>query len=290
MGRNRRLPRLNASPGRAWVTIRHGSEQAPLICVHPIGGGVFSYFDVAKGIDPRRAVYGIQGDAEDERLRRISSFEELGRLYAALVAEKLRGPVVVCGWSLGGVIALELARALDGTEVAPQALILIDTKRYPVESPPTKQADVSFWLLSKFAVYAVGPDAAVNLRLHPDSDKSATLAEIYRAARAAKSRFLTYCRDEETLAVRFDFFCIMYMATFRPPIHPYYSGHTILICGADDADSSQLAEQWRAYIRGRLEITTAAGDHVSMMRPPLAEGLGRLIAESITQFEPASVS
>ncbi len=93
---------------------------APLFLVHPIGGGILCYRGLARCFDGVRGVLGLQalgleGDTEPETdLVRMAS-----RYVDALRIARPEGPYFLGGWSMGGVVAFEMARQLtaEGQEV-----------------------------------------------------------------------------------------------------------------------------------------------------------------------------
>ncbi len=109
----------------------------PLFLVHPIGGGVFCYNALTRRLDGTRAVLGLQargldGDAEPEAdLARMAS-----RYVDAILAEYPHGPYLLGGWSMGGIVALEMAMQLSaaGREVPhglPDRLLVACSKAGP---------------------------------------------------------------------------------------------------------------------------------------------------------------
>ena len=114
----------------------------PLYLVHPIGGGVLCYRDLARCFDGARAVLGFQaagfdGESEPETdLVRMAS-----RYVDALRARQPQGPYVLGGWSLGGIVAYEMAVQLAAAGHDVPAVFLIDCSvpvpRSPVHVPST---------------------------------------------------------------------------------------------------------------------------------------------------------
>ena len=119
---------------RGIVSLRSGGNDSPLFCVHPTGGDVTCYRDLSRYLETRGFVYGIQDvySRHDAEL----SIEELAELYTGLVRTlQARGPYQLCGWSMGGLLALEMASQLErhGEEVA--WVGLIDTVQFHGGSP-----------------------------------------------------------------------------------------------------------------------------------------------------------
>ena len=130
--------------------------------MHPVGGNVLCYADLARRLDAGRPVYGLQAVGLDggEPQSRI---EEMAASYLdALAAVQPAGPYLLGGWSLGGVIAYEMARQLARRGERVDLLALIDS---PVpgrlELPPADEAAVLAALVGDLAGQA-GQDFAVD--------------------------------------------------------------------------------------------------------------------------------
>ncbi|MGK7888331.1 MAG: amino acid adenylation domain-containing protein [Leptolyngbyaceae cyanobacterium] len=115
-----------AIPQSPLVPIQPQGTLPPLFCVHPIGGNVFCYAELARHLGRNQPLYGLQspglyGDSDPQ-----SSIPTLASTYIqALQSRQPQGPYHLAGWSMGGVIAIEMAQQLQsmGETVALVALI-----------------------------------------------------------------------------------------------------------------------------------------------------------------------
>ncbi|GKQ38415.1 hypothetical protein ALMP_49470 [Streptomyces sp. A012304] len=103
------------------LTLREGRDAAPLFCLHPVGGVSWMYSGLLRYVDGAHPVYGIQarGLARDEPLPR--SVPEMADDYVARIREvQPSGPYHLLGWSMGAILAHEVAVRLQeqGQEVA----------------------------------------------------------------------------------------------------------------------------------------------------------------------------
>jgi amino acid adenylation domain-containing protein len=95
------------------VRLRAGGTEPPLFLIHPLGGSAFCYRELATRLDTDRPVYGLQalglGAGEEPQ----DSIEEMASYYLEQVRRVApEGPYHLGGWSLGGVIAFEMAQQL----------------------------------------------------------------------------------------------------------------------------------------------------------------------------------
>jgi thioesterase domain-containing protein len=103
------------------VPIQPSGNNTPLFCVHPGGGMVNCYVPLARALGPEQPLYGLEsygfGKAEIPR----TQIEEMAAAYIAdLLRIQPEPPFQLAGWSLGGVVAYEMALQLirSGKEVS----------------------------------------------------------------------------------------------------------------------------------------------------------------------------
>jgi amino acid adenylation domain-containing protein len=116
------------------VTLRPGPSARSLYLVHPLGGELIGYRDLARA---SRAPFRLLGIAwTGAPPSSATSLEEIARTHV----EQLRhiqpdGPYLLAGWSFGGVLAFEMAQQLRAAGAAVDLLGLIDAN--PVLDPLT---------------------------------------------------------------------------------------------------------------------------------------------------------
>jgi thioesterase domain-containing protein/acyl carrier protein len=115
----------------------HG-RQAPLFCVHPIGGSAQGYTALARALGPDQPVYGLQalGSAPS------ASLGEMARHYIAAIRRvQPMGPYRLVGHSFGGLVAFEMARQLEAEGESVAMLALLDTSiPDPADQPLPNEA------------------------------------------------------------------------------------------------------------------------------------------------------
>ncbi len=105
------------------VPLQAGSPgRRPLFCVHSVGGEVVSYRELARHLGPGQPVYGLQ--SPDPPLRGVR--EMAARYVAAIQEVQPAGPYRIAGWSMGGIVAFEIARQLEAAGEKTDILAVID--------------------------------------------------------------------------------------------------------------------------------------------------------------------
>ncbi|TKK77332.1 alpha/beta fold hydrolase [Herbidospora galbida] len=113
-----RLPRPERRPESPLVPLGGAGPDAatepPLFLVHAAGGSVAPYVALAAILGADRPVYALEDPGLHGGVTGDRDLAELAALYLAEVRElRPYGPLHLGGWSVGGAVALEMAR-LDG--------------------------------------------------------------------------------------------------------------------------------------------------------------------------------
>jgi thioesterase domain-containing protein/acyl carrier protein len=108
------------------VLLKPGAENPPVFIAHGLGGSVMDFFQPVRHIATDHPIYGMQSrgsDGLDEPLERV---EDMAEFYLDAI-KKLQphGPYLLVGYSLGGLVVLEMAQRLlaNGQEVALLAML-----------------------------------------------------------------------------------------------------------------------------------------------------------------------
>ncbi len=117
-----------ASKGSVLVPIQTSGDRPPFFCMHPSGGNVLCYVELARAVGGLQPFYALQSRGLDGREACADSVEEMARTYVEAVRSvQPHGPYRVGGWSMGGVIALEVARQLVEAGETVALLALLDS-------------------------------------------------------------------------------------------------------------------------------------------------------------------
>ncbi len=110
------------------VALKPSGSRAPLYMVHPPGGIVVCYRELARSVVADQPLYAIRSRGLHGSEPLPDSLEAMAAEYVeAIRSHQPQGPYRLGGWSLGGLVAYEMARqiAADGETVT--QLVLLDT-------------------------------------------------------------------------------------------------------------------------------------------------------------------
>jgi thioesterase domain-containing protein/acyl carrier protein len=125
------LLREESTP-KTWsplVGIQVNGSKKPLFCVHPTGGLVFCYGALSNHLGADQPCYGFQAHGIDGEQQPHASIEAMAADYIkALRSHQPHGPYSLGGWSMGGLIAFEMAQQLKEQGEQIELLALMDTR------------------------------------------------------------------------------------------------------------------------------------------------------------------
>lgn len=105
----------------------HG-DKTPFFCIHPVGGSILCYSNLAKHWSDERPFYAIQARGLEKKERRLKSISVMASEYIKSIKMiQPRGPYLIGGWSFGGHVAAEIVRKLVEMGDDVKGLVLIDT-------------------------------------------------------------------------------------------------------------------------------------------------------------------
>ncbi len=128
---------LDTAPGYTpLVALRADGDRSPLFCVHPAGGYAVAFHHLAAALPSRLPVWGLQAKGMETNEVPHASIAEMTEAYlAAIRAVQPVGPYRLLGWSIGGMIAHEMACRLEGLGQTVSHLCILDTPAFPAPPP-----------------------------------------------------------------------------------------------------------------------------------------------------------
>jgi amino acid adenylation domain-containing protein len=124
---------VTASP---LVAIQDQGSGAPFFCVHPAGGIVYCFRDLARAMGADRPLIGIQSPGLEDDALLPATIEALAANYLAAITRAYpTGPYHLGGWSMGGLVAFEMARQLRERSETVATLAMLDAQAPKADRP-----------------------------------------------------------------------------------------------------------------------------------------------------------
>jgi amino acid adenylation domain-containing protein len=246
----------------------HGSLQ-PVYCVHAAGGNVFSYVQLAQHLGGEQPFYALEARGADGEQEPLTGIEEMAGVYVEAVrAVQPRGPYLLGGWSLGGVIAFEMTRQLQAQGETVNRLILLDSVA-PGLHKRFGEAD-NLELLAGFATHlGLSFDGIAPPDNFTQLGQAGQLA--YLLGQLKQSGILPLDFDDEHFRRLLHVYenNVRAVRSYRPQPLPV---PTSLICSertaADEIAADDPTLGWRRLTTEKLTLDIVAGDHFNLLRDP----------------------
>ncbi|WP_164515127.1 alpha/beta fold hydrolase [Paenibacillus lentus] len=257
------------NPLRCLVPFSVDHRKIPFFCVHPITGHVHSYYELAQKIQTKYRFIGIQSPMVDIDPPFFNNLETLAQHYVeAVQAEQSHGPYHLGGWSLGGLIAYEMAQILKKQKEEVQCLIIMDKDAYPY---PFVHQDEH--LLTYLFEEEEVPQEESFLQMNSTDQLNWLLSQ-----HQVKERYNNNDPGwiKQHLEIIRDHIRLMSKHILQP-----YEGHLTVISSEDTANKTgnDPALGWRKLAKS-VRAITVPGNHDSFIQEPLVERLASEILQN----------
>jgi amino acid adenylation domain-containing protein len=270
------------SPGRRFpnlVALRPGSGERPLFLVHAIFGDVHFFRHLAAELPTQLPIFGLAAvglDGEETPLDTVPAILE--RYTAAIRAVAPHGPYRLAGSSMGGLLAFELARALEAAGETVELLALLDPPEPDAITPGYGTIDFETAALSY--VLDAEREPAPFAELARLSERGARRALVLAAAQAAGALPPTATlEDLERLSGVVE----ANRRALQGFVPGLYGGGALVVRA--EATAARLpargASGWQRHCRGAVEVVTLPGEHMSILFPPRVARLAHLLTASL---------
>ncbi|MFC4376416.1 amino acid adenylation domain-containing protein [Nocardia halotolerans] len=245
-----------------------GPHDTPLFCVHPAIGLSWCYAGLLAHLAPSRPVYGLQAPHVSGEEGFTSIPEAAGHYVAHIKAIQPHGPYHLLGWSLGGLIAQEVAVQLQETGEDVAVLAMLDSYQLGDRWADTALPSVAD-ILGEFGADLVdGAALPADLDLHEAADLLRAQPGPFAALSVENlQRLYTGYADGTVMANR-----------FRPRT---FDGDLLFFTAAADeinaADPARRAEAWQPFVTGNIHNHDLPCRHAAMTTPEALAVIGPVL-------------
>jgi amino acid adenylation domain-containing protein len=244
------------------VCIRPGGSEAPVFFVHPVGGNVLVYRELARHVDPAVPCFGLQAVGLDGVRPPLTSVEQMaGRYLRDMRRSQPRGPYRLCGYSFGGLVAFAMAARLRAEGEDVDLLALVDTN-FPESAPGVARAH------GRSAVLRTLYASIFRARRHAASLRRLGAARYVRAIAARDEDDGDRDSNERVRAANL-------RAAWRYNPVPY-AGSVLYFRAADDRTPGDRRDRWR-LVAPAIDVIDVAGTHADLRAEPQVQIIARAL-------------
>jgi thioesterase domain-containing protein len=225
------------------VMLKSGIPGASLFIASGLGGGPAEFFQLAKYMQTAYGIFGLQPKGIEGFAEPCDRIEDMAEFYLEAICRfQPRGPYFLAGYSLGGLVVLEMARALLAKGHNIGLVTMIDS--YPDSNFLAANQRVRLFVqrTKQRALNLVRPHATrVRLGGLGSQDEISTFAPAFDRVRDAAYKALRG-----------------YQPRFYPGAVTFIRAAEVTLFPADPKAI------W-SHLVGKIEIETVPGDHLGML-------------------------
>lgn len=254
------------------MLLKAGSENPPVFITHGLGGDVLGLADLVGKIESQHPIYGMQVRGIDGIDEPFTSIEERAQYYLDAIRQvQPRGPYFLVGYSLGGLVTLEMAQRLSARGEGIALLTLLDS--YPDKKylSTAQSALLSLRQNKRRAENKIARALSWKRSQDPDSnDKIQRYLQNLSIAHVAQRM-----KDADFAASR----------GYRPR---FYCGKIRFVRAAISRYFPSNPTAVWAYLVQEFALETTPGDHVGMLTTHCKD-LGALLSRHLREADAATM-
>lgn len=114
------------------LQLKAGSAASPVFLAHGLAGTAMDFYQLVKYVRTERSIYGLQAKGTDGVEEPFERVEDLAQYHLDAMREiQPHGPYYLVGYSLGGLVTLEIAQRLKAHGETVASLVLLETYPHP---------------------------------------------------------------------------------------------------------------------------------------------------------------
>jgi amino acid adenylation domain-containing protein len=249
-------------------------ENEPLFLIHPISGQIFCYAALANTLNKQQKIIALElpPTLNNDSL----TIEKLATHYIHYIQSHSKPPYRIAGWSMGGLIAYEIARQLGFENVI--FLGLIDT--FPPRnlfSLDHTQASLSHFSFTVLDYFRQEVEKVLKSPININLDKFAKLNPIHgieKLAQYIKAKYLLELKEQLNF---FDNFSLAFKNILKGLLNYKIEGKFAkkIHFFKSDEMPSLLMMQWEKLSVAPLSIKQYPSSHLGILTTPSVETLSR---------------
>jgi len=266
------------------VPIQSRGARRPLFLAHPAGGNILCYYELAAELGTDQPVYGLE-DISSNAKDVANSIEEMAQSYCeAIRTLQPRGPYSLGGWSLGGVIAFEMAKQLrqQGEDISLLTIIDVEAHGRRESSGEPQGADSVQALMALCGMLEIYTGREVPVRKEDLEGLSANQRAEF-VFREMSSRDLLPAEIDLDYFLRYLNIYDSNLRAMNDYTPETYDGKIVVFPSSDEASKIHAPRHedptmgWQKHSSVPIAWHRIPGNHLTMMTAPNVRTLARLL-------------
>ncbi|MFI0486728.1 amino acid adenylation domain-containing protein [Actinomadura sp. 9N215] len=235
------------------IPMNHARSERAFFAVPPVSGSPFCYRQLGQSLAPELSFIGLQAPGVDDAQPPLHRVEDLAEHYVeALRSAQPTGPYFLGGWSVGAIVAFEMAQRLVSVGAEVGMLCLIAPARLRTRSAK-RHADRVRSFIGEFRAGS------------PDAMDQAILAGWIRPLRCEPGFSEDPARvDRQLLLQRLEVIAATTEAKADYRARPF-PGQVSILLPEEERHARGLVSQWRKVALGGVDVAAVPGSHQSLI-------------------------
>ncbi len=246
----------NESP-KSLMVIRPGSRLPVLACVHPLSGDLEFYHDLIDALPKSVPCVGLRALGLDSRCKPHRDVPAMAAHYLDELTRKYDpNTIVVAGYSLGGLVAFEMACQMDERAAPLRGIMMLDTivpKQPYRPTPPIASlrmlVEDVLWLELDVDELAALPADTLRATILGAAEEAGTLPPGYGEDRL--QRMIDVVDSNYEAAARY------LLRAYGRPAH--------LVTAASAEGRNHNTDAWRSHCSAGLEVYDIGSSHADVL-------------------------
>ena len=232
------------------VLLKPGNRKPPIFIAPGLGGTVFDLFHLVERMDCQQPMYGMQARGLDGMDDPLTSVEAMAQFHLeAIRGLQPQGPYFLIGYSLGGLVALEIAQRLSAGGEKVALLALVDAYPHRTQLDLIQKMLLTF-RLAKRRIWSPSSSASGRTRSRFSESKSGNAVRIGQPT--SVSGVAERMRGSAYLALK----------RYRPQ---FYRGEIKFVRADISTEFPDDPMAVWSHLAEKVSVETIPGDHWSML-------------------------
>ncbi len=259
---------------KGCVKLRGGSNLTPLFLVHEYTGYVFGYAAMVQDLESGIPVYGLQTSG----VFGPDTYEYLaGEHVKEMQQVQPEGPYRIAGWSLGGIVAFEIATQLIRNGHCVEFLGVIDSNFPSGEDHEINRMNDVSAVLSIFSEFTAEADEHLMSQLTAATDLEELYEKVTTLELLAPNITLEIIRHrlhKERKTYKFG-------RNYKPEVLtiPTY----LFLSNEDSERYMSTAADWKRHLGDAVSVYSIEGTHKTMMQQPNVRKIAELFSKALNR-------